>query len=50
MMTYDLIQSRLKQARESLDGAKALLTENMDLKFAANGVNYGMRYAVCALL
>ncbi len=46
----DLIQSRMAQARESLQEAKALLTEGMDMGFIMNNLYHAFFYSVLAVL
>ena len=46
----DLEKSRLKQARESLDEAQALLAGNMDARFVLTNLYYAYYYPILALM
>jgi uncharacterized protein (UPF0332 family) len=46
----DLQKERLKQARESLDEAQALLAEEMDTGFVLTNLYYTYYYAILALM
>lgn len=46
----DLEKARLKQARESLDEAQALLAEGMDTGFVLTNLYYAFYYSVLALM
>jgi uncharacterized protein (UPF0332 family) len=45
-----LVKTRMHQARESLDEAKALLESDMDSGFVMNGLYYAFYYPVIALV
>ena len=46
----ELEKARLKQARESLDEAQALLTEEMDTGFVLTNLYYAYYYPILALM
>ena len=49
-MKNNLAQSRMAQARESLQEARALLAEGMDMGFIMNNLYYAFFYPVLAVL
>ena len=46
----ELKKERLKQARESLDEAQALLTDNMDIGFVLTNLFYAFYYPMLAIM
>jgi uncharacterized protein (UPF0332 family) len=46
----DLIRYKLSQAKESVNEARGLLSDDADLKYVVNSLYYGFSYAVLALL
>jgi uncharacterized protein (UPF0332 family) len=46
----DIIQNRLKQARESLEEAKTLLIQDAEVNFVMNSLYYAFLYPVLGLL
>lgn len=46
----EIIQSRLNQARESLDEAKTLLIQDAEVNFVMNSLYYAFLYPVLGLL
>jgi uncharacterized protein (UPF0332 family) len=46
----EVVQARLKQARESLEEAKALLVEGAEVNFAMNSLYYAFLYPILGLL
>jgi uncharacterized protein (UPF0332 family) len=47
---HELIQDRLKQARESLEEAKALLVQDAEVNFVMNSLYYAFLYPIFGLL
>jgi len=47
---YHVIKDRLKQARESLEEAKALLVQDAEVNFVMNSLYYAFLYPILGLL